>query len=49
MLCEFGWELGFGGTERDYCDSEKNAELGNKLLHRAENRKKGENNLDDER
>ena len=41
------WHLWFGGAERDNCDGEKNAELWNKLLHRAENRKKGEDNLDD--
>ena len=49
VLCDFGWELGFRGTEGDNCDGEKNAELGNKLLHRAENRKKGEDDLNDKR
>ncbi len=47
MLCDFGWELGFGGTERNNCDGNENTKFGDKMLHCAKDGEKAANNLND--
>ena len=47
MLCDFGRDLGFRGTERNNCDGKENTKFGDKMLHCPEDSEKADNDLDD--